>query len=97
MSDGTWLRKGRTVYALESAGWRKGEEQFRNRWSFHVQGGPAATLEEVEEVARTAQAAPAMKLALQEAASSLANVAALHDSAYADGIKRRIEAALAAA
>lgn len=35
---GLWQREGRTVYVLEHHGWKKGEEQFRNRWMCTVQG-----------------------------------------------------------
>jgi hypothetical protein len=38
--SGDWESTDRTVYALEHHGWRKGEELFRNRFSFNVQRGP---------------------------------------------------------
>jgi len=31
-----WLRDGHTIYSLMHAGWRKSEEQFKNRFYFHV-------------------------------------------------------------
>lgn len=31
-TQGEWLAEGRTVYSLMHFGWRKGEEQFKNRF-----------------------------------------------------------------
>lgn len=57
---GPWLREDRTVYALQSAGFRRGEEQFQNRWSLHVQGGVGSTPDELLAVAALVQATPAL-------------------------------------
>ncbi len=35
-TQGEWLRVDRTVYSLEPDGWRKGVEQFRNRFSCSI-------------------------------------------------------------
>ena len=36
-TPGPWLREGNTIYALMHDGWRKGVEQFRNRFFAQVQ------------------------------------------------------------
>lgn len=73
MSEHTpWLRDGRTVYEAEHAGWRYGEEQFRNRWSAHVQLGPDTSEEEGEQVAHLIAAAPDLLEALKWAERALA-------------------------
>lgn len=53
-----WLRAGHTVYALMHAGWRKGEELFKNRFSVQVQHDRECPVEEAEAVARLIRAAP---------------------------------------
>jgi hypothetical protein len=72
-----WLREDRTVYALQHAGFRKGIEQFQNRWSFHVQGGPGSTPGELVAVARAAAAAPALIDALRTISAARAVVASV--------------------
>ncbi len=39
----TWNRDGDLLYTLEHAGWRKGEEQFRNRLTVRVEAAPGST------------------------------------------------------
>jgi hypothetical protein len=52
MSDESkWHIDGTLVYQLEHAGWRKGEEQKRNRIWVSVQGHPSVPMEEVEALA----------------------------------------------
>ena len=65
-TPGPYLRTGTTIYALQHAGWRKGEEQFCNRTYANVQRGPGCSLEEAEAVAALFQAAPDLLEALQE-------------------------------
>lgn len=60
-----WNRMGLTVYALEHAGWKRGDELVRNRWSFHVQAGPETTEKECEVIAALAQSAPDLLEALK--------------------------------
>lgn len=62
---GPYLRTGTTVYALQHAGWRKGEEQFCNRIYANVQRGPDCSTEEAEAVACLFQAAPDLLEALR--------------------------------
>ncbi|MEX3933323.1 hypothetical protein AB4Y32_16220 [Paraburkholderia phymatum] len=64
-TPGPYLRTGTTVYALQHAGWRKGEEQFCNRIYANVQRGPDCSTEEAEAVACLFQAAPDLLEALQ--------------------------------
>ena len=37
-TPGPWTFEGRTIYALEEAGWRRGEPVMRNRFDCSVQG-----------------------------------------------------------
>jgi len=47
-----WQQEGTTVYTLMHYGWRKGEEQFRNRFWFGVQRDYATcTDKEAEDIA----------------------------------------------
>jgi hypothetical protein len=57
-TPGPYLRTGSTIYALQHAGWSKGEEQFCNRIYASVQRGPDCSQGEAEAVARLFQAAP---------------------------------------
>lgn len=36
-TPGPWLRDGNMIYSLMHAGWRKGEELFKNRFHAYVQ------------------------------------------------------------
>jgi len=65
-TKGPYLRAGTTVYALQHAGWRKGEEQFCNRIYANVQRGPGCSMEEAEAVACLFQAAPELLEALAD-------------------------------
>lgn len=58
-TKGPWLLTGdeRMVYALQSAGYRKGIEQFENRFDVCVQG-PHCDLTELRANARLIAAAP---------------------------------------
>ena len=47
----TWLRDGTLVYCLQSSGWRKGVEEFENRFSLNVQPGRGHSREEAEALA----------------------------------------------
>ena len=82
-TPGPWERQERTVYALQPHGFRKGEQQFSNRFSANVQGGRDAdgnvTPEaELEAHARLIAAAPALLGKLDEAKRSLEQIA--HDN-----------------
>ena len=64
---GPWLREGSFVYALMSDGFRRGEEQFKNRFYFQVNRDHAdCSQEECESVAALAQAAPDLLEALKD-------------------------------
>jgi hypothetical protein len=63
-TPGPWLRDGRTVYALMSVGFRRGVEQFANRFWAGVQAGPECSDEETEAIARLMEAAPELLEAL---------------------------------
>lgn len=43
-----WQRDGRAIYSLQHAGWRKGEEQFENRFYCGVQHGRGTPESELE-------------------------------------------------
>lgn len=78
-TPGQWLRTGTVVYTLTHAGWRRGEEQFKNRWSLNVQRDTQdCPQEEVEDVARLVQAAPDLLADLREATAALRRYEALH-------------------
>lgn len=64
-TPGPYLRTGTTVYALQHAGWRKGEEQFCNRIYASVQRGPDCNEDEAEAVARLFESAPELLEALR--------------------------------
>jgi hypothetical protein len=55
---GPWLRIGTTVYALVSAGLRRGVEQFKNRFTIQVQRDHECPEEEAVANARLCEAAP---------------------------------------
>lgn len=57
-TPGPWERNHTTIYALEHHGWRKGKEEFRNRFSIQVIPGPAIPPEEIQANARLIEAAP---------------------------------------
>lgn len=65
MSDGKWIRVGRLVYALQHAGYRRGVEQFENRFSASVQPGRGVSEAEAERVAALMHAAPELLEALR--------------------------------
>lgn len=64
-TEGTWIVEGRTIYALEHHGWRKGVEQFHNRFSAHVQGYNTVPEEELVANARLMGAAKDLLEALE--------------------------------
>lgn len=47
---GVWLREGDLLYTLESAGFHKGKETFRNRISISIKASNNVTEEEVEKI-----------------------------------------------
>lgn len=64
-TDGPWLRENATVYALMHSGWRKGVEEFKNRFSCYVQHDQKdSTPEEAEANARRIASVPEMEAAL---------------------------------
>ena len=63
---GEWASVGRTVYALQHHGWKKGEETFYNRFYADVQAGSGVTEEEMEANAQLMAAAPELLAALIE-------------------------------
>jgi hypothetical protein len=72
-TQGPWLRFGRTVYAPMHAGWRKGEEQFKNRITITVQYDRECKLAEAVACACLAEASPDLL------ESSKAMISALED------------------
>lgn len=57
-TPGPWIRDGLTIYALMHSGWRKGVEQFRNRFHLHLSFDRECKAEEVEANATLIEAAP---------------------------------------
>ncbi len=66
-TQGEWLVAETTVYCLEHAGWRKGVEQFRNRFYAGVYGHRDTPKEETEANIRLIAAAPELLEALEAA------------------------------
>lgn len=64
-TPGPWLRIGAFVYALMHAGWRRGEEQFKNRINIQISADRDCPIEELEAVVALVQAAPDLLEALQ--------------------------------
>jgi len=62
-----WKREGRTIYALMHAGWKKGVEQFQNRFCCSIQGGPGVSEEEMEANARLFLESPELADCLEDA------------------------------
>jgi hypothetical protein len=57
ITEDQWLRDGRLVYSIRSIGFRKGKEQFTNRFAASVQA-QGCSEEEAEAVAALMHAAP---------------------------------------
>jgi hypothetical protein len=52
---GIWQAENKTVYSLESTGFRRGQEVLENRFTLQVSGRPGAagpTTQEVEDLAK---------------------------------------------
>lgn len=64
-TPGPWQVDGQTIYALMHHGWRKGVEQFRNRFYVHVQADKECPDEEHEANVSLIAAAPDLLAALQ--------------------------------
>ena len=57
MSKHKWLRTGHTISALEHDRWRKGVEEFRNRFTISIQGDPRVPAEETLRIAEFVEVA----------------------------------------
>lgn len=58
---GQWHRDGNCIYQLQHAGWKKGVEQFRNRFSIWVQNDSGEmTPEELEAISRQVESLPGL-------------------------------------
>jgi hypothetical protein len=91
-TPGPWLRIGTTVYALMHAGWKRGVEQFKNRFTVQVQRDRECSEEEAEANARLIAAAPELLEALKVARQFV------HDGSFQIGWNiDRIDAAIAKA
>jgi hypothetical protein len=64
-TPGPWVRIGTTVYALMHDGWKRGFEQFKNRFTVQVQRDRECSEEEAEANARLIAAAPDLLEALR--------------------------------
>lgn len=63
-TKGPWKREGAFIYALQHHGWRKGVEQFCNRFSAGFSIGPGCSEEELLANAQLAEASPDLAEAL---------------------------------
>jgi hypothetical protein len=70
-TPGPWARIGTTVYALMHDGWKRGVEQFKNRFTVQVQRDRECSEEEAEANARLIAAAPDLLEALEQAVTSM--------------------------
>lgn len=61
-----WFIEGKTVYALEHYGWKKGVEQFCNRFTVSIGRGQSNADGELEANARLIAAAPELLAACIE-------------------------------
>lgn len=89
-----WLRDGNTIYALMHAGWRKGEELFKNRFHAYVQSDRDCPDGERDANARLIAAAPELLEALQ----GMIDLAKQMDDVSDEGgnLDKRFDAAIAA-
>jgi hypothetical protein len=98
-TPGRWLRQDTTVYSLEHAGWKKGEELHTNRFWLSVQRGPTISDDELGAVVRLIAAAPDLYEALYkiELAASFCAVPAPRERRELDRALDAARAALAKA
>ncbi|UIY58142.1 hypothetical protein [Burkholderia cepacia] len=85
-----WLKSDRLIYALQHYGWRKGEEQFCNRFSAQFSAGPGCTEDELRGYVDLAHAAPDMAEVLE----MLAADADAGEILMTSGVRLAIDAAL---
>ncbi len=69
-TPGPWLREGYLVYALQHHGWRRGVEQFENRFHAHIETHRTAPADEAESNTRLIAAAPELLDVLREVLSN---------------------------
>jgi len=85
-TPGPWLMVSNTVYSLTHAGWRKGVEQFKNRFHAYVQADKECPDDEHTANVRLIAAAPDLleaAKALVAADDARSNVQPLYESACA--------------
>jgi len=82
-TPGPWLKEGQTIYALMHFGWRKGVEQFKNRfWASVYKDSECPEEERQANVDFIAAANPAAVLALLDEIDRLKAEIADHERAY---------------
>lgn len=85
---GEWIQEDDFIYALTHAGWRKGEEVFKNRFFASIQVDKDAPKEEAIANARLISAAPDLLEQLQESTNMLIRIVESQDwGAIEDQIK----------
>lgn len=93
-----WQRNGNCIYQLQHDGWKKGVEQFRNRFSIWVQNDSGAMKpEEIEAISRRVEAIPDLErelIANREILIDLRDNHLNHAAAVVRAlVQKRIEAA----
>jgi hypothetical protein len=84
-TPGPWLRIGTTVYALMHDGWKRGVEQFKNRFTVQVQRDRECSEEEAEANARLIAAAPDLLEALESLLSRDERNTCQHEETHRGG------------
>lgn len=95
-TPGPWECDGATVFAVEHHGWRKGVEQFHNRFYAGVQRGPYTPAAELVANAKLISAAPDLLAALRDLADDIDERFDMESRSTNPGMKAAVSNARAA-